>query len=243
MSRYFDSITRLWDASELYDKIKMKFPNKELQEAIRLFIEPALDKRNNDYEVESASSSKMHIVCRNEVADFYLESFSNYYDGGGLIITINFVNHDTLHKHISVNYEIKYDDKEGILKVSDTSYVVSKNDKGRIVKTESVLINRTYKDNMLRHEIKNDEVNDLLNGETSSTIMEVLIDLDNNAVVREIITNKNVSIKYYETDDYYAPPFNDLRNSIKPKKNILNETSKQVFNDFKINDNNLSPKL
>lgn len=52
---FFNSIYRLCNASDIYDKVKKNYRNKELQEAIRLFIEPALDKYNYDYNVDSSS--------------------------------------------------------------------------------------------------------------------------------------------------------------------------------------------
>lgn len=163
----------------------------------------------------------------------------------GMLIYIHFINYEEFEKDITVNYDIETNDNEGILKVRDYATIIYKDKNGKIVKIENILINRTYVDNKLRHEINNTKITDLTNISASEhTIHECYIDLNNNAVLKEIVNNNfNVSIKYYETDDYSAPPFNDLDVETRLRKNIFNEINEQLYNEFINSGNNNSLTL
>lgn len=223
------------------ENIKEHFKNKEIHEII------------DNYIIKISKNKDMYI----DSANFYGFTIKSIYDDTTISLEIHRFTNLSIFLYLpsnnsknieeyTINYKVEIDENEGKITITDIETNITKDKSQRVIKIESGSLIRTYVDNNLRYLLENGSTTNLLNScSNSNYTKETYIDLDRRAVCREITCNtsldgnNSLTIKYLETDQYSAAPFEDLyelNNSEASTK--MEESTEEIFNEFVNGGNN-----
>lgn len=233
MDFYLIKQKRLFDARSMTEKLKFLFDNSYLNFIFNEYIMAAID--NKDTEIDYSNASEL-IIRKKYFSDCFHLTFIQENEVKIVL--------DTNNEEIVITIFFDESEKKIILEKQVT--VPHKT----MTSSEKTIERKTYIDNNLRYEYIHCTLEDLppYNGELI-TVSETYIDLDNNAVCQKMTLTgeknklKEMKLEYFETNSYFALPFNNLINFNSNNSNKMIPSSREVFHEFVNGSNNLSPIL
>lgn len=233
MDFYAINRKRLIDARKIYnnDRIQLLLKNAYLSTLLRKYLIAAID--NKDTEIEYSNELEL-VIRRKDSGDCFHLTFI---DANKINITI-----DTSNEYTKI--DVLFDDEESRINFNKEVTVPQKT---RTL-LEKTIERKTYIDNDLRYEYIYYSYEYSYQGEFI-TVIDTYIDLDNNAVIQkmELAGDKNkqkdMKLEYFETNSYYALPFNDLVRFSHNKSKEMVPSTREAFYEFVNGSNNISPIL